>query len=71
VFLAKKNSDFFHSYVVVISSEAEGEVEKSLEISEISKRCLDSARHDKENESMVSTPGFSPVRTAEGPIKQL
>jgi hypothetical protein len=29
VFLAKKNSDFFHNCISVISSEAEREVEES------------------------------------------
>src|SRR5439155_8655868 len=32
VFLAKKDSDFFHKYLFVISSGAGGEVEKSLTV---------------------------------------
>src|SRR4029077_15550376 len=46
LFLSKKYSDFFHRCAAVISSEAGGEVEKPLEFSDLSKRCLDFDRHD-------------------------
>jgi hypothetical protein len=55
VFLAKENSDFFHNCISVISSEAEVEVEKSLEPSDLSKRCLDFARHDTKAIELVDS----------------
>src|SRR5437762_14392434 len=67
VFLSKKNSDFFHNCFAVISSVTGGEVEKSLDVSNVRNPATagDFARHDKKRVYRFSlTPDFSPVITA-------